>query len=157
MINCWMLLYCLGTIRKVLLHCRKDSEEGLGLHLSGGLPPVTVTYVKPGGNAEQAGLGVGDTILEVNGLNCKKKVDISQLMALKMLVQQPLAADQDIDVSEISNMIFNCTNSIHLQLINVVNALKCVVHHDWCFVTFRRWHGARSKPSKMTWSQKLQQ
>ncbi len=75
---------------------------------------MTVTYVKPGSKAEQAGLGVGDTILEVNGLNCKKKVDISQLMALKMLVQQPLAADQDIDVSEIINIYLIAQNIVFI-------------------------------------------
>lgn len=74
--------------RKVVLEHKKGSEDGFGVHLSGGLPPVTVTYVKPGGQAEKAGVEVGDVILDVNGLNCRKKVDITQVMELKMLVQQ---------------------------------------------------------------------
>lgn len=86
----------------MVLQYREDSKDGLGLHLSGGLPPVTVKYIKRGGQADLSGIRVGDTILEVNGINCRKKVEISQLMALKILVQQTprdKAAEQDIDVS----------------------------------------------------------
>lgn len=86
----------------MVLKQKKSSEDGFGLHLSGGLPPVTVTYVKPGGQAEKAGVAVGDVILDVNGLNCKKKVEITRLMELKMLIQQQdLAGDntEHIDVS----------------------------------------------------------
>lgn len=65
-----------------MLHHR---EEGLGLSLSGGHPPVTVIHVLTGGIAESAGVSVGDTILDINGLNCRKKVDISRLMELKVI------------------------------------------------------------------------
>lgn len=68
-----------------MLHHR---EEGLGIYLSGGIPPVTVTYVQQGGIAESAGIRRGDTILDINGLNCRKRVDVSRLMELKVLVQQ---------------------------------------------------------------------
>ncbi len=71
----------------VLKH-KEGSEDGFGIHLSGGLPPVTITYVEPRGEADLQGVKVGDVVLDVNGLNCRKKVDITQLMQLKMLVQQ---------------------------------------------------------------------
>lgn len=72
----------------MILHHHEGDSEGFGLHLSGGLPPITVTYVKPGGEAGEAGVRVGDIILDVNGLNCRKKVEIAKLMELKMMVQQ---------------------------------------------------------------------
>lgn len=93
----------------MVLHHKQGSEEGLGLHLSGGFPPITVTYITPGGQAELAGIKVGEVILEVNGLNCRRKVDISRLMELKMLVQQTrLEGEQTkqehiIDVSELAS------------------------------------------------------
>lgn len=68
------------------------------------MPPVTITYVEPRSEADQQGVKVGDIVLDVNGLNCRKKVDMAQLMQLKMLVQQTPAAkitakQEQIDVS----------------------------------------------------------
>lgn len=91
----------------MILQYREGSRDGLGFLLSGGSPPVMVTRVKPGGQADLAGIGVRDTILEIAGINCRKKLDASQLAALKVLVQRSppaggRAAQQDPDVSVIA-------------------------------------------------------
>jgi C-terminal processing protease CtpA/Prc len=64
-----------------------ESADGLGFQLSGNVPPVTVVHVKPGGQAKLAGIKVGDVILEVNGINCRKRVEATQLTDLKLLGQ----------------------------------------------------------------------
>ena len=68
------------------------------------MPPVTVTYVEPRSEADRQGVKAGDVVLDVNGLNCRKKVDMAQLLQLKMLVQQTpaekmRAKQEQIDVS----------------------------------------------------------
>ncbi len=60
---------------------------------------MTVTYVKPGSQAERERIRVGDVILELNGMNCRKKVDISQLLELKISIQADRQEDTSIDVS----------------------------------------------------------
>lgn len=98
-------------LHKVVLQHREDMDS-LGLHLSGGLPPVTITYLEPGGQAEKAGVKVGDVLLDVNGLNCRKKVEIAQLMRFKIMIQEPPKENMDkqeqADVSQINNA---CTHT----------------------------------------------
>ena len=77
----------MSGLHKVILEHREDIDN-LGLHLSGGLPPVTVTHIEPGGQSEKAGIKVGDILLNVNGLNCQEKVGIAQLMHLKLILKQ---------------------------------------------------------------------
>lgn len=112
----------------MVLQHQEDAEDGFGLHLSGGLPPVTVTYVKPGSQAEEVGLRLGDVILEVNGLNCRKKVDITRLMELKMLVQQSPAErhseQEHIDVSWLEVRYTHTGKTIHRVLLNHVIILS---------------------------------
>lgn len=46
-------------------------------------------FLLPGGDAEAAGVCIGDVVLEVNGQNCREGVaGISVVMGLKMLIQQ---------------------------------------------------------------------
>ena len=43
----------------------------------------------PGGEAEAAGVCIGDVVLEVNGQDCREGVaGVSVVMGLKMLIQQ---------------------------------------------------------------------
>ena len=53
-----------------------------------------------GGVAEKARLKVGDTVLEVNGHDCRKNTDILRITELKMLIQQASldSEDEDLDV-----------------------------------------------------------
>lgn len=80
---------------------RKESADGLGLHLSGGIPPVTVTGLKKGGPAEVAGIGVGDVILEVNVINCE--VETSQLVALKLLHEHTPPETRNVAAEQVSH------------------------------------------------------
>lgn len=130
----WNVHLCTSSgTRKVVLQYRAGSKDGLGLLLSGGLAPVTVTRVKPGGQAELAGIGIGDTILEVDGINCRKKLEASQFAALKALVQRSSpagdrAAERDLEVSKTATaMGYTEYSYYNLNLVNVVIKVKCVV------------------------------
>ena len=80
--------------RKVTLRRQAD---GFGVHLSAGLPPIKVTYVKTGGMAELAGVEVGDAVMEVNGQSCTEGVEISKIMELKMLLQHTAVGSDAIE------------------------------------------------------------
>lgn len=95
----------------------RHRTDGYGIHLSGGLPPISVTYVQPGtvivvvinqsdielpgSEAESARIMMGDIVTEVNGQDCRKGVEISQIMELKTLIQQTSVKQEEpnIDVS----------------------------------------------------------
>ena len=84
--------------RKVVLQ-RSPEHDSFGFHLSGGQPPITITYVKPGSLAGQKGVKAGDVLLDLNGINCRKRVDISQLMKMKSMFQQPHRSSTEEQVS----------------------------------------------------------
>ena len=107
-------------VHKLVLHHR---EEGLGISLSGGNPPVTVTHVLTGGIAESAGVQVGDIVLDINGLNCRKKVDVSRLVELKVPIQQfPGEKDDSQDFIDVRNqlLVTPLTNKYSYLVMNIV-------------------------------------
>jgi membrane-associated protease RseP (regulator of RpoE activity) len=83
----------------------KKNSKGLGIHLSVGPPPVSITLVEPStsfithslidfyiiidSEAMAAGIKVGDVIQEVNGKDCQSMaaLELSDLMELKSLIQ----------------------------------------------------------------------
>ena len=42
----------------------------------------------PGGDAEAAGVSVGDQVVEVNGEECETVRDATKIVALKLMIQQ---------------------------------------------------------------------
>ena len=88
----------------------KKTSEGLGIRLSNGQPPIYVTQVEPGiiitiytlivllvsldcgaigSGAMLAGIQIGDTIVEINGKNCREleSTEVSRLLQLKSLIK----------------------------------------------------------------------
>lgn len=59
-----------------------------------------------GGEAELAGVQVGDKVLEVNGQDCSKGMDVTKLMELKMLVQQVMVKGENPMVSRLTPIGF---------------------------------------------------
>ena len=110
-----------------------EEADGLGLHLSGGVPPVSVVYVSPGGQAEQAGVKIGDIVLEVNGLNCQKKVEIAKLKKMKMIVQElPMENPDEQDVSsymDIANLRRLALSMFYMEQ-SCVYLYKGIIHDN---------------------------
>eukprot|EP00731_Ephydatia_muelleri_P031045 Em0022g559a len=67
----------------------RTNRRGLGMLYSAGLPPITVIFVERGGQAEDAGVKIGDILLSVNGVDCfNPNLSISQLMEIKAMINQ---------------------------------------------------------------------
>ena len=103
-----MSLFCCflkGPPRKVVLQ-RSSGEDSFGFHLSGGQPPITITYVKPGSIADKKGIKTGNVLLDLNGINCRKRVEISQLMKMKFMFQQQRRPSTEDQVRRHKHTIF---------------------------------------------------
>jgi len=93
--------------RKVVLQ-RSSGEDSFGFHLSGGQPPITITYVKPGSIAERKGIKKGDVLLDLNGINCRTRVEIAQLMKMKFMFQQQRRSSMEDQVREFDFVFAHC-------------------------------------------------
>ena len=144
-------VYLEGETRQVTLW-RKPG--GFGVHLSGGLPPIVVTYVEPGvyiqlcgfgsllsfhslavlplpptgGEGEAAGVCVGDVVLKVNGQDCREGVaGVATVMALKMLIQQVKHSSWEKAGSWVSETI---SHQVPFSLVNIIR-LPLHYHHTY--------------------------